>query len=480
VTHVTHRRRLARAYVGDIIQREADVTKRQFRRVLPPGPRVPGAIQLVATWTRPAASLERMRQRYGKRITVQLPFQPPFVILSDPAEIKELFKAPPDVLHPGEGARVLEPLIGRNSVILLDEAPHLEQRRLMLPAFHGEKMQRLTGLMSELAEREIASWPLAEPVALHPRLQRLTLEIILRAVFGLERGARLDDLRDKLTSVLEFSESPLSVLPALRRFGGWLGPFRRFDAVGKRADELIFDLVEERRAEGETERDDVLAMLLQARHEDSSPMSAQELRDELMTALVAGHETTASQLAWTFERLAREPRVVRLLTDEIDAGESDDYLTATVNEVLRLRPVLPNAEPRLTKKPVTIGGVEYPPGVAVLASAYLVHHDPAIYPDPKALRPERFLDTPPGTYTWIPFGGGRRRCLGASFALQEMKIVVRSVFSRFDVSPARAAAEPTGRRSITFSPAHGATVVLRERRRGQPVERADEAVATTA
>jgi cytochrome P450 len=473
------------------------VTKRELRKVLPPGPRVPAAVQLIATWTRPAASLERMRHRYGKRITVQLPFQPPFVILSDPEEIKELFKAPPDVLHPGEGARVLEPLIGRNSVILLDEGAHLEQRRLMLPAFHGEKMQRLTGLMTELAEREIDSWPLGEPIALHPRLQRLTLEIILRAVFGLDRGARLDDLRDKLTSVLEFGESPLSVLPALRRMAGWLGPFRRFDAVGKLADELIFDLVEERRAEGETERDDVLAMLLQARHEDGSPMSAQELRDELMTALAAGHETTASQLAWTFERLAREPLVVRRLIEEIDGGGSDEYLTATINEVLRLRPVLPNAEPRLTKKPVTIGDVEYPPGVALLASAYLVHHDPDIYPDPKSLRPERFLDKPqpddpgagqsgeagsraggkPGTYTWIPFGGGRRRCLGASFALQEMKIVVRSVFRRFDVSPSRPASEPTGRRSITFSPAHGATVVLRERRRPHARAPVDEALA---
>jgi cytochrome P450 len=454
------------------------VTKHELRNLLPPGPRVPGPVQLIATWTRPAASLERMRQKYGKRITMQLPFQPPFVLLSDPAEIKELFQAPADVLHPGEGARVLEPLIGRYSVILLDEGPHLEQRRLMLPAFHGEKMQRLTGLMAELAEQEVAAWPLGQPIALHPRLQRVTLEIILRAVFGLEHGARLDDLRDKLTSVLEFSESPLSVLPALRRMAGWLGPFRRFDAVGRRADQLIFELIEERRAEsatdGSSKRDDVLAMLLQARHEDGSPMSAQELRDELMTALVAGHETTASQLAWGFERLAREPHVRRRLIEEIDGGRSDDYLAATINEVLRLRPVLPNAEPRLTMRPVRIGGYEYPAGVALLASAYLVHHDPELYPEPKALRPERFLEKPPGTYTWIPFGGGRRRCLGASFALQEMKIVLRAVFSRLDVAPARPEAETTGRRSITFSPTRGATVVLSERSRAFPAPAARE------
>jgi cytochrome P450 len=453
------------------------MTKREIRTALPPGPRVPGALQLAATWKRPAPSLERLRAKYGKRITVQLPFQPPFVILSDPEDIKELFKAPPDVLHPGEGARVLEPLIGRNSVILLDEDAHLEQRRLMLPAFHGEKMQRLTGLMTELADREVASWPVGQPVALHPRLQRVTLEIILRAVFGLEQGARLDELRDLLTAVLEFSENPLSVLPPLQRAAGWTPPMKRFNARTRRSDELIFELIAERRAEGDTGRDDVLAMLLQARHQDDSPMSAQELRDELMTALVAGHETTASQLGWAFERLAREPRVTARLTEELDAGDSDEYLTATINEILRLRPVLPNAEPRLTKKPVKIGPVEYPPGVALLASAYLVHHDPDIYPEPKALKPERFLEKPPGTYTWLPFGGGRRRCLGASFALQEMKIVMRAVLTHYALSPEQPEAEPTGRRSITFSPGRGATMVLHRRRRADPAPTAPEELA---
>jgi cytochrome P450 len=440
------------------------VTKRDLRRALPPGPTTPAAIQLLATWKRPGGSLERLRQRYGSRITVQLPFQPPFVILSDPADIKELFTAPPDVLHPGEGSRVLEPLIGRNSVILLDEAVHLEQRKLLLPAFHGEKMQGLSGLMAELAEHEVDSWPRGRPIALHPRLQRLTLEIILRAVFGLEQGQRLDDLRDSLTEVLAFTESPLSVLPALQRFVRWVPSLRRFERMVRHSDELIFDLIAERQAERDGERDDVLSMLLQARHEDNSPMSPQELRDELVTALVAGHETTASQLAWGFERLAREPRVVERLTAEIDAGQEDEYLTATIQEIQRLRPVLPNAEPRLTKRRVRIGGYEYPPGVALLASGYLVHRDPAIYPEPHAFRPERFLDNPPGTYTWIPFGGGRRRCLGASFAVQEMKIVVRSVLLRHAVSAPGDRPEQTARRSITFSPGGRATVVLHERR----------------
>ena len=395
---------------------------------LPPGPRMPGALQILATWKRPGASLERLRRRHGKRFTVKLPFQPPFVMLSDPDEIRELFIAPPDVVHPGEGARVLEPTVGPNSVILLDEQPHMEQRKLLLPAFHGERMQRTYGLMTELAEREVASWPTDQPVPLHPRLQRLTLEIILRTVFGLDQGRRLDQLRDALTEILVFAESPLSILPVVTRYLGWLLPStRRFAELSERTDRMIFELVEERRATAEPDGhgDDVLAMLLAARHEDDSPMSDEEIRDELMTSLVAGHETTASQLAWAFEQLAREPRVTERLVQELDAGEGDEYLTATIQEVMRLRPVLPNAEPRLVKEPIEIGGVRYPPGVSLLACAYLVHRDPDIYPEPYAFRPERFVGRAPGTYTWIPFGGGRRRCIGASFATQEMKVVDR-------------------------------------------------------
>ena len=429
------------------------------RSQLPPGPRLPAVASLLATWTRPAGSMERLRARYGKRITVRLPFQPPFVILSDPEEIRQVFTAPPEVLHPGEGARVLETILGRSSVILLDESDHLRQRRLMLPAFHGERMQRLTGLMRELTDRELDTWPLGRPFELHPRLQKLTLEIILRAVFGLDRGARLDGLRDGLTRLLAFGENPLSILPAVRRRMPWLPPVRRLAEVLEQTDRMIFELVEERRTDG-ADRDDVLAMLLEARHEDGSPMSDAEIRDELVTALVAGHETTASQLAWAFERLSREPRVADALVEELQAGDERRYLEATLNEILRLRPVLPNAEPRLVKQPIAIGPYTYPPGVALLASGFLVHRDPEIYPDPLAFRPERFLDSAPGTYTWIPFGGGRRRCLGASFAMTEMRIALEAVLERFSLTPVAPEREETRRRSITFSPGDGARVVL--------------------
>jgi len=433
-----------------------------LRSQLPAGPRQPAAIQTIAWWARPVAFLERARARYGKRFTVRLLATPPFVMISEPDQLKEVFAAPPDVLHPGEGARILEPVVGSKSLILLDETEHLEQRKLMLPAFHGEKMQRLSGLMTDVAEREIASWPRGEPTPVHPRLQDLTLEIILRAVFGLDPGPRLNELRDLLTGILDFGSNPVSLLPPLQRSYFGRGPFVEFARRIERANELMFELIDERRGGG-SDRDDILALLLAARHEDGSPMTDTELRDELMTLLVAGHETTASELAWAFERLAREPAVLERLTAEVDGDDDDAYLTATIQEVLRRRPVLPNAEPRLVKKPIEIGGWDYPPGACLVANAYLVHHDPDVYPDPYAFRPERFLDAQPGTFTWIPFGGGRRRCIGASFATLEMKIVLRATLAAFRIHPAAGGLELTRRRSITVSPRLGAPTVLTER-----------------
>ena len=429
-------------------------------RGLPPGPRLPKTLQTLGWWTRTAPFFERCRARYGNRFTLLFLQSPPFVHLADPEVVKEVFTAPPEVLHPGQGARILEPVVGVNSVILLDEGAHMSQRKLMLPAFHGEKMQRLSGLVAEVAEREVATWPRGEPIPLHPRLQALTLEIILRAVFGVDPGGRFDALRRRLNTILEVGASPSSMLPVLQRGRRW----RQFVRDREETDSLLFELIDERRRDP-GERDDVLAMLLEARHEDGSPMSAQELRDELMTLLVAGHETTASELAWAFERLARTPAVLRRLTDEIDRGGDEAYLTATVQETLRRRPVLPNAAPRLVMEPVEIGGWTYPPGCVLAANAYLIHHDPAIYPDPYAFRPERFLEQGPGTYTWIPFGGGRRRCLGASFAQLEMKIVLRAVLADSELGLAGDGIERTRRRSITVSPGAGAVAVLRARER---------------
>ena len=250
---------------------------------------MPKTLQTLGWWTRTAPFFERCRARYGNRFTMLFLQTPPFVHLADPEVVKEVFTASPEVLHPGEGARILEPIVGRNSLILLDEGAHMGQRKLMLPAFHGERMDRLSGLVAEVAEREVARWPRGEAFELHARLQALTLEIIMRAVFGVDPGGRYERLREKLNTILEVTTSPTSMLPAFQRGARW----RSFVRDREEADSLMFELIDERRRDP-GDGDDVLTMLLEARHEDGSPMSAQELRDELMTLLVAGHETTAT------------------------------------------------------------------------------------------------------------------------------------------------------------------------------------------
>src|SRR4051794_16050521 len=435
-------------------------TGRGMREKLPPGPPWPSALQVVGWWNRPLAFHESCRRRYGKRYTVRLLGAPPFVMHADPEHVREIFTAPPDALHPGEGAKILEPVVGTYSVILLDEKAHLAQRKLMLPAFHGDKMQRLSDLVAEVTEREVGSWPTGDSIELHPRLQALTLEVILRAVFGMDPGRRFDDLRAALTRILDFATQPMTLVPYLQRELGGRSRWGKFVALRKEADDLVYAMIDERRSAGDEDGDDVLAMLLAARHEDGAPMSAQELRDELMTLLVAGHETTASSLGFGMNLLARHPGVVGELR-----AEDDDYLNGTIHEILRARPVLPNAAPRLVKKGIEVGGWDYDPGACLVANTYLLHHDPEIYPDPYSFRPDRFLAEQPGTYTWIPFGGGRRRCLGASFALLEMRAVLREVLRRYDLAPGVAGPELSRRRSITISPRQGAATVLHARER---------------
>lgn len=444
---------------------------------LPDGPGLPAAVQTLGWVLRPTSFLEGARRRFGPRFTVRLVGQGAIVVLSDPQEVKEVLTAPPEVLHPGEGAKVIEPVVGPSSVIVLDEERHLEQRRLMLPPFHGEALQRLTRVIDEYAEREVSSWPLGEPVALHPRLQRVALEIILRAVFGLEQGRQLDAVREALTVMLDLGQNPLSMLftqPAL----AWTPQARRQAERMEHADRMIFELVEQRRRSGET-GEDVLSILLAARHDDGSPLSEQELRDELVTTLVAGHETTASQLAWAFSILSWTPGLADELAGELDRGSGEPLLKATIEEIMRVRPVLPNAEPRVVvKEPYRLGPCEYPVATVLYPGSYLLHHDPALYPDPYVFRPGRFVERPPQTYAWLPFGAGRRRCVGASFAMVEMQAVLRVALTRFSLRPASATREAAVRRGITITPAGQATVVLdrRQVRRAAP----DRALAAVA
>ncbi len=399
------------------------------------------------------------QERYGDMFSLRIAYEGTWVMLADPEAVKQVFTGDPRVYHAGEGNQILAPVLGRNSILVLDEKLHIGQRRLLLPPFHGERMQGYEETMSAIAAAEIESWPSDSPYQLRPRMQAITLDIILRTVFGIREAGKLVELRDALRDFLDLTTNPRLLLPLLLVGPGRvrrLGPLRRrIDRV----DRLIYrEIAERRRAENLEERDDILSMLVGARHEDGSPMSDDEMRDELLTLLVAGHETTATSLAWAVERLSRHPEKLDRLRNEVEAG-SDAYLTATIQETLRLRPVISIVIRRLTE-PVEIGGYELPAGASVTPCVYLVHRNPEIYPEPDRFLPERFLERPPGTYTWIPFGGGVRRCLGASFAQFEMAVVLRELVKRRQIRPANPKPERVFRRAITETPRHNAEVIL--------------------
>jgi cytochrome P450 len=434
---------------------------------LPPGPRLPRAVMTAFWFRRAQRVLDLCSARYGDMFTLRILHEETWVVVSDPEAVKQAFTGDPRKMHAGEGNRILLPVLGDHSVLLLDEDAHMEQRKLLLPPFHGERMQRYGELMSRIAAEEIERWPVGEPYRLRPRMQAVTLEIILRAVFGVEEGERLERLRLELRQLLDMVTDPRRAVflillgpKRIRRFA----PFRRYM---ERVDRLIYEEIAARRSATDVaDRDDILSLLLEARHEDGRPMSDTELRDELMTLLVAGHETTATSLAWAVERLARHPDKLERLREEVVAGD-DAYLDAVVKETLRLRPVIPIVARRLTE-PMEIAGHQLPAGVVVAPCIYLVHRRPDVYPEPARFRPERFLEQPAGTYTWIPFGGGVRRCLGATFALFEMKAVLSALVGARAVRPATVAPERVSRRGITLTPNRGGEVVLAPLQRNRP------------
>jgi cytochrome P450 len=429
---------------------------------LPPGPNLPRPLLMASFVFRPTQFLEGLHRRYGDPFTMRAISDRTIVFTTDPEEIKRIFTGDPDLLHAGEGNSVLGPLLGSYSVLLLDGPDHMRQRKLLLPPFHGERMAAYAEVMRQAAEREVARWPVGEPFAVLPHTQAVTLEVIMRAVFGIDDSARLDALRAALRQVLEVATTRrrMLALALSMRGNGDRGAWARFRAASAAADAILYEEIRERRAAPPSGRDDVLSLLLQARHEDGSPMSDEELRDELMTLLVAGHETTATALAWALERLVRHPAVLERLVAEVrEQGTEGEYLDAVVKETLRLRPVVPAVIRRLTG-PMELGGYELPTGTFVSPSIYLTHRRPDVYPDPEAFRPERFLERPAGTYTWIPFGGGVRRCLGASFALFEMKVVLATVLERVQLRTLDARDEPITRRAITFAPRHEGRIVL--------------------
>jgi cytochrome P450 len=407
--------------------------------------------------------LEDCRRRFGDMFTLRIAHEGTWVFLAHPDMVKQVFTGDPRVLHAGEANVVLLPMLGHHSVLLLDEAAHMSQRKLMLPPFHGERMRRYEQVMTEVAAAEIESWPAGEPYAVRPAMQRITLEVIMRTVFGSANPR----LRDALATALEWGSEPRRMALLAAMGPGRVERSRMLARVRGPADDGIYEEIRARRRSGDlAERDDVLSMLMQARHEDGSPMSDEELRDELMTLLVAGHETTASSLAWAVERSVRTPGVL----DRLRKGD-EDYIDAVCKETLRLRPILALVLRKLTE-PMEIGGYELPAGVSVAPCIYLIHRRADVYPEPYRFRPERFLEQPAGTYTWIPFGGGVRRCLGASFAQFEMRVVLRELVQRLDLRVADPRPERVTRRAITLVPERGGEIVAARRRAGARLAKA--------
>jgi cytochrome P450 len=430
---------------------------------LPPEPTSSPLVQTLRWSFRPLPFMQENRERYGDSFSVKfLTFERPMVMISDPAAIKALYTERSHGLPPGRDI-ILTPIVGPRSLLVTEGADHLAHRKLMLPPFHGERMRSYQPLVEEIVDREIDTWPLGEEFPIHPRMQAITLEVILKVVFGIADGPRFERLRTVLTKVLEETASPFAQLIGLasRRFGG-RGPWAKFEKQLKEADELLYAEIAEHRASGAyEEREDILSLMMQARFEDGSEMSDSDLRDQLMTLLLAGHETTATALAWTFDLLLRHAEPMRRLRESLEAGE-EDYLRAVISESLRLRPVVPLAGRRLSTELVS-DGLTLPAGTDVTPAIWLTHTRADAYPEPFAFRPERFLDDGPDTYAWVPFGGGTRRCIGAAFAEFEMRIALREVLTRCELHKASPAPEKIGRRNITLSPRAGTPVVLSAR-----------------
>jgi cytochrome P450 len=444
-------------------------TPRATATGLPPGPRAPAFAQTFAWAIAPTWVMDRCARALGDAFT--LTFSPSgmkLVLISDPQDVKTLFTAPPEIAPSATGNSPIRPVMGERSVLVLTGPEHMRQRKLLLPPFHGERMREYEQTIVDATRADMASWPRGEPMRLQERTRAITLEVILRAVFGVE-AERMDAMREAIAGLLAPMNSLRMVWMAMRR----MSLERPTGAIGlalDRLDETIYAELARRRVQADLgERTDILSLLMQARDEDGEPLTDGELRDELVTLLLAGHETTATSVAWAIERLVRHPHKLARLVAEIDAGPDggERYANAVVNETLRVRPVVPIVG-RILSEDFEIGGRLLPAGTRVMPSIYLTNRNPRVYDAPGEFRPERFLKDTPETFSWIPFGGGIRRCIGASFAQLEMKLMLRTMLSELAPSlPAGRMTSPGGelirRRAITLVPGRGARVIWRER-----------------
>jgi cytochrome P450 len=426
---------------------------------LPPGPRMPRALQAVGWTQRPLPWLEKCQRRYGDAFTLRIRHYGDWVILGDPDDVKKVFTAGRavgvDTANP-----LLGPLLGPRSVMLLEEPEHMTRRKLMLPSFHGQAVAADSEMMAEVAGEEIARWPVGEPFALWPRMQDITLDVVMRAVFGPDsQTPRLQPLRDSLRELTTWMNEPRNLAMLAFLGPGWVTRSRGYRQAMGAVEAAAMEEVRRRKADPQGGTLGVVSMLVGARYEDGAPLSDGDLRDELVTLLSDG--PTSSTLAWTFERLLRHPDKLEQLREDILTGDGT-YLDAVVKETLRLRPPVPVVVRNLLE-PMRLGGYDLPAGTTVAPCIHLIHRDERHYPEAHRFLPERFVGKQPGTYTWIPFGGGVRRCLAASYAEMEMKRVLRIVLETTDLRAVESGAERARKSAISFSPDQKGLVIAEPR-----------------
>ena len=430
---------------------------------LPPGP---GIIETINFVRNPFRFMDDCARRYGDWFTVRVPGVSPFIFTSDPVAVREVFLGDPEQLHAGKANRPLGAFMGEKSVLFLDGAAHLHDRRLILPAFQGERMKAYGGLMRTIAREEIARFPVGDSFAIHPRMRSITFDVIMRAVFGLDDStdaARLKDALRRFFAVSTGRFGALLQLPAMQIDLGYWSPWGRIVRLNREVEALMFAEFARRREENRTGREDILSMLLLARDETGAPMSDRVLRDEMMTLILAGHETTAASLAWAINRLVSNPEVMETARAEIVTASPDTdpnslkYLEAVINETMRLDTVVPNVGREL-QAPMKIAGRDLPKGVVLASCIYLTHRRADLWPEPERFNPARFLDARPNPYRFFPFGGGTRRCIGAAFATYQMKVVLSELLRSVELAPASGYVAKPIRSSIALAPSEGMPV----------------------
>jgi cytochrome P450 len=437
------------------------VPEQPFVEGVPPGPRLPRVVQTVLWAARPLSFMKRARRRHGDVFTLRPYAFGNVVVLADPADIKDVFTGDRDVFAAGKANAAMSPVLGSHSLLTLDGERHLAQRKLMLPPFHGAAIGRYRERVQQITQANVATWPTGKAFQVRPRMQDITFEIILRAVIGVSDPERLARLRELLPKLLDFSVFDM--------WSVWLFPKLLDTPVARRnsslrvrpeVDRLLYEEIAAHRADPER-HDDILALLISARDADGEPLSDENLLDQIITLLLAGHETTTTGLAWAFERLTRHPAALQRLQHELEAGE-EKYLDAVVNETLRVRPVIDGVWRKLTA-PGVVAGHRLPAGTLVFPAIALVQTSKEAFPDPEDFRPERFLDGSPAPYTFIPFGGGIRRCIGAAFAVMEMKTVLSTVLQRVELTAADRRPEQPRTHHVTQVPARGGRVIATAR-----------------